>query len=67
MRGLIWDGTDLAGATIQRSFFAINEPGAVGVPLNAELATWHPDVRCPDETIAADNGNTCVGHFIPLP
>jgi uncharacterized protein YjbI with pentapeptide repeats len=66
--GVVWEGADIARATFDGTGFACGSPsnGALGIPINGDLATWS-SVWCPDGTSSVDYGDTCVGHFLPLP
>ncbi len=70
--GIIIEGTDFSGIKFQDATLfdtgSISGLGALGIPLNANLAIWDgPRARCPDGVLAADAGGSCVGHFLPLP
>ena len=58
----IFESASLIGSSIERA----NMQGAVGIPALISATTWL-DTTCPDGTNSDDNGNTCEGHFLPLP
>lgn len=58
--GISWEGTNLAGATLNGTY-----TGVRGEPLNAGSANWGSSI-CPDGFSSSAPGTTCVGHFLPL-
>ena len=63
---VVWEGADIAGATFDGTRFVESTTSALGIPVNGNLATWI-GVFCPDGTQSQEVGDTCVGHFVPLP
>jgi uncharacterized protein YjbI with pentapeptide repeats len=60
-----WQSADLSAAKFE-NVDLFGPPALLGIPINASAATWI-STKCPDGTMSTVHGNTCDGHFVPLP